>query len=166
MLSEVYHDDLKQALRDIRIRDSEIKDIPKGFDAFVSRVNTLYRRIGPEFRTDRTGRTVRAIYCGLLGCADPSRKEEFNKWYNERHSPETINNDIFSFETGYRYEVVDPLDPMPHQSAPYLTLYETSADRAKALKGLSELRKQSVAVKDTVWIELLRVYYAGLFSPI
>ncbi len=166
VLSEVYHEDLKQALVEIRTRDSEIRNGPKGFDAFVTRVNTLYRRFGPEFRTDRTGTTVQAIYCGLLGCADPAREEEFNKWYNERHSPETIHNDIFEFDTGYRYKVIDPNDPVPHQSAPYLTLYETSSDRVEALKGLSALRKQSVALKDTLWIELLRVYFAGLFNPI
>lgn len=165
-LMEVYQDDLRQALKDIHIRENEILEGEKGFKEFIVKVNTIYRRFGPEFRTDYSGKAVQAVYCGLLGCADPAREEEFNKWYNQRHSPETINNDIFSFDTGYRYKVVDPLDPMPHQSAPYLTLYETSADRAKALKGLSELRKQSVAVKDTVWIELLRVYYAGLFSPI
>lgn len=166
VLSEVYHEDLMQALDEIRTRDSEIRDVPKGFDAFVTRVNTLYCRIGPEFRTDRTGRPVQAIYCGLLGCADPAREEEFNKWYDERHSPETIHNDIFEFDTGYRYSVVDPYDPIPHQASPYLSLYETSMEPSKALEGLLGLRKRSVAVRDTIWIELLTVYYAGLFRAL
>jgi hypothetical protein len=166
ILSEVYDDDLSNALMQIRTRDSEIKSAPGSFDGFVTKVNTLYRRIGPEFRTDRTGRTVQAIYCGLLGCADPAREEEFNRWYNGRHSPETIHNDIFEFDTGYRYSVVDPSDPIPHQSAPYLSLYETSHAPSLALNGLAGLRKNSVAVRDSIWIELLTIYYTGLFQPV
>lgn len=164
-LMEVYEDNLEQVLKAVHQRENEILKGEHGFGEYVTKVNTMYRRIGPEFRTGRSGEPVQAIYCGLLGCADPSREEEFNKWYNERHSPETIINDIFSFDTGYRYKVVDPVDPVPHQSAPYLTLYETSSDRSEALKGLSALRANSLVVRDTLWIELLRVYFAGLFSP-
>ena len=163
VLSEVYHDDLKQALEDIRTRRSEIKD-SEGFDAYVAKVDTLYGRLGPEFCTGRTGREVKTIYCGLLGCADPAREDEFNTWYDERHSPETIRNDIFQFDTGYRYGVVDPYDPIPHQSSPYLSLYETSLEPSEALEGLVGLRKNSIAVKDKIWIELLTVFYAGLFK--
>jgi hypothetical protein len=166
VLSEVHHDDMEQALMEIRRRDSEIKNIPNGFDAFITKVNTLYRSTGPEFRSQRTGRPVQAVYCGLLGCADPAREEEFNQWYNKRHSPETIHNDVFQFDTGYRYAIVNPYDPIPHQSAPYISLYETSAAPSLTLKGLSELRKNSVAVRDTIWIELLVVYYTGVFSPL
>jgi hypothetical protein len=164
-LMEVYEENLEQALKAVHRREHEILKEGYGANEYITKVNTMYRRIGPEFRTGRTGEPVKAIYCGLLGCEDPSREEEFNKWYNERHSPETIINNIFSFDTGYRYEVVNPLDPVPHQSSRYLTLYETSADREEALKGLQELRKQSLAQKDILWIELLRVYFAGLYSP-
>jgi hypothetical protein len=101
----------------------------------------------------------------LLGCFDLSREEEFNKWYNDRHSPETVVNDIFSFDTGYRFKVVDPNDPMPHQSAPYLSMYETSATAEETLKGLAGLRKNSTAT-DQVWVDLLTIYYAGQFAPI
>jgi hypothetical protein len=166
VLSEVYHEDLNQALMEIRARDSEIKGALKRFEAYVTKLNTLYGRIGPEFRTERTGRTVQAIYCGFLGCADPAREGEFNRWYNERHSPETIHNNIFEFDTGYRYSVIDPCDPIPHQSAPYLSLYETSLPPSQALQGLSGLRKNSVAVRDTIWIELLTVFHTGLFRPL
>ena len=131
-----------------------------------SKVNSLYRRVGPEFRSERSGRPIQAIYCGLLGCADPAREDEFNKWYNEAHAPDTINNNVFSFDTCYRYEVVDAHDPMPHQSSPYLTIYETAANPTEALQGLSGLRRHSVAVWDTVWKELLQVYFAALFCPI
>lgn len=165
-LSEVYREDLKQALKEIRERETRIIDEGKGFTAVIAKVNTLYRRIGPEFRSGRSGRSVEAIYCGLLGCTDPAREEEFNKWYDERHAPETIENDIFSFDTGYRYKVVDPNDPMPHQSSPYLTLYETSMNPSTAIEGLAGLRKKSVAMADTIWIELLSVCFAALFRPI
>ena len=166
LLSEVYHEDLGQALVAIRSRITGIKEGPHNFDACIERVNTVYRAIGPEFRTVRTGSDVKAIYCGLLGCADPAREEEFNQWYNERHSPETIHNDIFEFDTGYRYGVVDPCDPIPHQASPYLSLYETSADPPDAQAGLLGLRKNSLEVRDTTWIELLVVYFAALFRPV
>ena len=165
-LIEVYQDDLTRSLQDIHKCENKISEGQNGFSKYIAKVNTIYRRFGPEFKTDRSGDSVQAIYCGLLGCADPSREDEFNKWYNERHSPETVKNDLFSFDTGYRYKVVDPADPIPHQSAPYLTLYETSLDKAEALEGLTALRKNSVAVNDTLWVELLRVYFTGLFSPI
>lgn len=165
-ISEVYHENLQGILKHIHKREEQLIGGERGFDAFVSKVNTVYRRIGPEFRSTRSGRPANVIYCGLLACADPSREDEFNNWYNERHAPETICNDVFSFDTGYRYKVVDPNDPMPHQSATYLTIYETSASPEETIKGLAAIRKRSVAVSDSVWIELLRVYYAGLFGPI
>jgi hypothetical protein len=163
-VSEIYKDDLTQAIKDIHRREAEIDSGPKKNFSFVSKVNTVYRRIGPEFRTPRTGRAVRSAYCGLLACSDPARKDEFNKWYNERHATETIINDIFEFDTGYRYEVVDPNDPMPHQSSPYLTLYEAGAKPEATLKGLAGLRKNSLG--DRLWVELLIVMYAGLFAPL
>lgn len=164
-LWEVYHHNLEQALKDIHEREGEIIREKKDSSVFIAKINTLYRLVGPEFRSERSGRPIQAVYCGLLGCADPAREDEFNKWYNERHAPETINNDIFSFDTGYRYQVVDPHDPTPHQSSPYLTIYETSANPTDALQGLSALRGHSLAVWDTLWIELLRVYFAALFKP-
>jgi len=164
-ICEIYKDDLEGAIKDIHRREAEIASSPKGISSFVSKVNTVYRRIGPEFRTERSGGVVRCVYCGLLACADPDREDEFNKWYNERHAPETIVNDVFAFDTSYRYQVVDPNDPVPHQSSPYLTLYETGAIPTEALKGLVVLRKHSVEISDKLWIELLRVMYAGLFAP-
>jgi len=162
---EIYNDDLVKAMKEIHQRETEAANGSKGISLFVSKVNTVYRRIGPEFRTERTGTPVRAVYCGLLACADPGREEEFNSWYNERHAPETVQNEVFAFDTGYRYEVVNPNDPAPHQSSPYLTIYETSADPEAALRGLAGLRKHSVDISDRLWVELLRVLYAGLFAP-
>lgn len=164
-LSEVYNDNLEGVLKEIHEFEEELATTNRDNDSRVSKVNTMYRMIGSEFRTERTGREVQAILCVLCGCTDLSREAEFNEWYNERHSPETIINNIFSFDTGYRYQVVDPNDPMPHQSSPYLSIYETSASIEDTLKGLAGLRKESTAT-DQTWVELLTVYYAGVFKPL
>ena len=162
-LQEVYRDDLEQILKEIREFDAALLARGQRFDGFVAKMATLYRRIGPEFRSERSNSPVQIVYCGLVGCADPAREDEFNKWYNEKHSPETLDAGIF--DTGYRYEVVDPNDPVPHQSAPYLSLYETSIDLA-ALQGRLDRFRQKMISEDPLWVNLLKIYYSGLFRQI
>ena len=86
-LWEVYHDDLKQAHQEIKERVVELKAKIKSFDAYVKLVDTLYGRIGPELRTERTGRPVTGVHVILCYPTDLAREDEFNKWYNEKHAP-------------------------------------------------------------------------------
>ncbi len=65
---------------------------------------------------------------------------------------------------GYRYRVVDPNDPAPHQSAPYLSFYETSIDPLKAMEALAGFRKRCLS--DPLWVNLLGTYLTGGFRQI
>ena len=161
-LAEVYRSDLEQAGKDIRISITELQTRGQGFDAMAAKMDTLYRRTGPEFRSERTGKPIQAIFCALVACNDQAREEEFNRWYNEKHSLETLESGLF--DTGYRYKVVDPHDPMPHQSAPYASLYETSADPLTVLEAIPGLRRERLS--DSLYVGLLSIYYGALFRPI
>jgi len=160
-LAEVYRTDLKQALREYRNFDTELKARGQGFEAMALKLDTMYERFGPELRSERTGRPIKVLYCGLLGCTDSTREDEFNKWYADRHGPETLEAWA---DTQYRYKVVDPNDPVPHQSTPYITLYETGMEYSELQHALPAFRKQSQS--DPLWVNLLGVYFAALFRPI
>ena len=159
---EVAHADLPAALKAIHKRESEL--IAKGggaAQAQLTKVNTLYGRAGPEFRSGKTD-PIQIIYCGLVGMLDRSRTAEFDKWYNDRHSPDALNAGLF--DVGYRYDVVDLHDPLPHLSSPCLSLYESSVPLPELQKKLESFRKAMIEV-DPLWVDLLGIWYSGLFRP-
>ena len=162
-LSEVYRDDLEQAIKEIRQAEAEFNARGHSFDAMIKKVDTLYRRIGPEFRSERTGRPVTGLNLGLTYALDTRREDEMNKWYDEIHSPETV--EWGPYDTGYRFKVVDINDPVPHTtSAPYLAFYETSIDPLTAIEELQGFRKKCEV--DRLWVELQCVSYTGAFRKI
>jgi len=161
-LYEVYHDNLKQALKEIHQREDELKSQGKWFTDMIVKTNTLYQRVGPEFRSERSGSPIQIVYCGLVGPSDMSRKAEYDKWYNERHSPDALEAGLF--DVGYRYDIVDPDDPMPHQSSPCFSFYETSVDLPTLQQRLENFRNKMIEV-DPLWVNLLGIYYTGLFRP-
>jgi hypothetical protein len=164
-LAEVYHDNMKQALKEIRQSDAELKAQGKGFSEMLVKLETVFSKMGPEFRSERTGREVKWLMFALPGCADTSRDTEFNEWYDTKHSPETLETEMF--DTGYRYEAVDLHDPMPHHTTKYLSFYESSMpiDIEKMLEEMTKSRKRFTK-EDPLWVHLLEVYYSGLFSTI
>lgn len=159
---EVYQEDLKQAHREIRQRIAELTDQGKGFDSMVNMVDNMYRKVGPELRTERTGRPVTGIYMVLNYPVDLAREEEFNNWYNEKHGPEGLAVGIF--DTSYRYKVVDPKDP-PHP-VPYVTLYEPSMDPLEARLAWNPDFIRSKWQNDPLWVDLLGVIWTGGFRQI
>lgn len=158
---EVYHDDLPWALKEIHRREGELTAEGTALQYLLIKVNTLYRRAGPEFRSGKTA-PLQIVYCGLVGYMDRSRRAEFDRWYNERHSPEALEAGLF--DVGYRYDVVDPDDPLPHLSSPCLSLYETSVELPALQHKLESFRRKMIEV-DPVWVELLGIWYSGLFRP-
>ena len=159
---EVYHDDLPVALKEIRKRESELAATGgSAAQAMLTKANTLYRRAGPEFRSGKTD-PIRIVYCGLVGMMDRSRTAEFDKWYNDRHSPDALNAGLF--DVGYRYDVVDLHDPLPHLSSPCLSLYESSVALPDLQKKLESFRKTMIEA-DPLWVDLLGIWYSGLFRP-
>lgn len=159
---EIYKEDLKQAHREIRQRIAELTGKGKGFEAMVNMVDNIYRRTGPELKTERTGRTPTGIYMVLNYPVDLARDEEFNKWYNEKHGPEGLA--IGVYDTSYRYKVVDPRDP-PHP-VPYVTLYEPSGDPLKARLAWNPDFIRKTWGSDPLWVDLLGVIWTGGFRQI
>lgn len=159
-IAEVEHGDIEEAGRQLR---TLYADVRSGHDAWeLRRLDTLYGRIGPEFKSDRSERPVKFVYCGLVGCTDTSREDEWNRWYDDKHSPDAL---VGAFDTGYRYAVVDPTDPVPHQATRYLSLYETGHELDRLQQILGDFRQEMIAT-DPLWVNLLAVYYSGLFTPV
>ncbi len=158
---EVYRDDLKQALKEIRQREAELKNQGKGFDAIVKMVDALYGKTGREFRTERTGRPVTGAYIVLCYPTDPAREEEFNNWYNDKHIGEALKLGVQ--DTVYRYKVVDPLEVIPYRPY-YLSYYETSIDPLERRNRV--LSHRSKWFSDQIWVNLLGVHMTGGFRRI
>jgi hypothetical protein len=159
---EICQDNLKQAFREFQQKRDELKTQGRGFDASVNMVDNVYAKTGPEIRTERTGRPVTGIYVVFNYCVDLARQDEFNQWYNERHSPEALAVGIW--DTTYRYKVVDPSDP-PHP-IPYATLYEPSMDPLKAKLAWNPGFIRSMNQNDPLWVNLLGVIWTGAFRQI
>ncbi len=160
-LHEVYHDNLPVILRELHKREAELISNSSAAQPMLIKLSTLYRRAGPEFRSGRKD-PIQVVYCGLVGMMDRSRSAEFDKWYNERHSPDALNAGIF--DIGYRYDVVNLHDPLPHLSSPCLSLYESSVSLPELQKKLESFRKTMIDV-DPIWVDLLGIWYSGLFRP-
>ena len=90
---------------------------------------TMYRRIGPEFRSSTEKREVRGLKLIMTECNDPTREEEFHHWYNNVHIPDILSTGLF--HTAYRFENAtpekSPTTPRAGGSR-FLTLYETDSD--------------------------------------
>ena len=102
-----------------------------------------YKKIGGEFRA--ASRPVRGIMASMFDCADRSREEEFNDWYNDVHIPDVLATGLF--HTAYRFEVAEP-DRHVRRSdwgkatrAQYLTICETDSNQPD--KAASEVSKLS-----------------------
>ncbi len=160
-ISEVYRDDLKPALKEIRQKQAELAARGKGFDPKVEMIDTLFGRVGPEIRTERAGRPVMGIYLVVCYPTDPARETEFNDWYNQKHGPEALA--LGFYDIVYRYQIVEPNDLIPNHSS-YITLYETSIDPLEARQKLISFRPKWFA--DRQWVDLLGVGWTGGFRPI
>jgi hypothetical protein len=158
-IAEVQGDDLDAAGRELR----ELYDgLRAGRGDELRKLDTLYGRIGPEFLTERSGRPIKMVYCGMVGTTDTSREDEWNSWYDAKHSPDAL---IDAFDTGYRYRVVNPVDPGPHQASKYLSVYEIGHTLEELTPILAAFREEMIAT-DPLWVNLLAVYYSGLFTPV
>ena len=90
---------------------------------------TMYRRIGPEFRSSTQRRDVRGLKLIMTECNDPTKEQEFHDWYNNVHIPDILETGLF--HTAYRFENATPTQTpkMPRAGGSrFLTLYETDSD--------------------------------------
>ena len=158
---EVYRDDLEEAWKEIRQRDADLKAQGKGFDDMVKMVDTLYRRVGAEQRTERTGQPIKGMYVVICTPTDPARDDEFNKWYDERHGPDAL---ALGFQdTCYRYKIVDWKETVPFRYH-YVSLYEMSMDPLEARQKLVSYRWKWL--EDPLWVNLLGTIWTGGFRQI
>ncbi len=155
-LWEIYHEDLDFAFDKILARDAELKEAGQGFENMVRKVDTMYKRITPKIRSERSDRPVKGVYTVFCYNTDPAREDEFNEWYNEKHAPETL--DLGFLDSVTRYQIVDKNKPEPHQT-PYLSVYETSMDPLEARNSLVASRWKWEP--DTIWMDLLGLNYTG-----
>ena len=160
VITEVLSDDLSAAAPALRDLYTELRANRSAPELF--KLDTLYERVGPEFHSERSDRPVRHVYCGLVGLNDITREDEFNQWYNDKHSPDALAD---AFDTGYRYRVVDPTEPVPHQASRYVSIYEISHDLGRLQEHLAAFRAEMIE-SDPLWVNLLAVYYSGIFSPL
>jgi hypothetical protein len=158
---EVYRDDLKLALEDIRRRDAELKEQGKGFDGIVKMVDALYEKVGPEITTERTGSPAQGVYLVLCCPTDPAREDEFNTWYDERHAPDALA--LGYQDTCYRYKIVDKSDVIPFRYY-YASIYDISMDPLEAREKLISFRYKWL--EDPLWVDLLGVSWTGGFRQI
>ncbi len=81
-----------------------------------------YEKTGPMFTTELTGRPVRGVHAVFTKCSDPSREEEFDRWYNILHARDGLAGG--PYHTAYRYHNLRA-DQAPSR---HLALYETDLD--------------------------------------
>jgi hypothetical protein len=106
--------------------------------AEAARSSTLFaaecRRVGPEFRSDRSERETAGILVVGTNRRPPAPQEAFDDWYNRVHVPQILATGLY--HTAYRYEVVQA----GHFPGRYLAIYETEQDPWIASQALAEYR--------------------------
>ncbi len=168
----IFREDIEEAHKEIKKKSRQVvsersatvspdETVEYPTFAYVRMVDTLYRRIGPEFRTDRTGRKIFGVHLELCFPTDPAREEEFNEWLNEKHVPDILSLGVY--DTAYRYKILHTNDRLPFRPY-YANIYETSNDPLEALKIYTDCRAKWL--EDKVWVELFGVYWAGSFRQI
>lgn len=65
------------------------------------------------------------LFLVATSCKDPTREEEFNRWYNQTHIPE-IKQRVPGVKGATRYQLVDQAEGQPK----YLAVYELEDEAA------------------------------------
>jgi hypothetical protein len=117
----------------------------------------MWRRIGPEFTTPRSGR-VRpgGLFIIESTCTEPDRLEEFNAWYDRAHILDLLATGLFI--TAYRFEAMTG-----QPGARYLALYETDGDPLEAVSSFSRDHRPRLKAAGRL-SDIIDVTYRGIFS--
>jgi len=78
-----------------------------------------FKRLGGEFRA--TVRPAKGVLMVFANCKDPSKEDEFNRWYEDIHIPDILDTGLY--QSAYRYESVEYIEDTT--SGKYLAIYET-----------------------------------------
>lgn len=112
-------DDLCAALGEFEGSSRELLQQGQVQDVVDVVLTSVFRAIGPEFRSGAEKRKVSGLLVFLSNCRDEAREREFNDWYNKVHIPLHVLRSG-RYHTAYRYESIDP---KPGQSK-YVSIYE------------------------------------------
>ncbi|MBS45645.1 MAG: hypothetical protein CMH83_21225 [Nocardioides sp.] len=112
----------------------------------------------------------------VLSNAEPGRDEEFNRWYDEQHVPDTVQK-LDSIVSGRRYRRLD-LQGAPSHPFRYLAVYEIPDDeldsarqqfvdqRAERVEALAAGREPLIPVSDAISPDVLVGFFAPTGTPV
>ncbi|MEE9285038.1 MAG: DUF4286 family protein [Dehalococcoidia bacterium] len=81
------------------------------------------------------GRKPTGVLIVMVNNTEPSKEDEFNKWYNEIHIPDVVG-------TGFYYHATRFVNTNPKPGeAKYLAIYET--DQEDPIGAFAEMQKQT-----------------------
>ena len=86
------------------------------------------------------GRYPHGLLLAITNCADPSKEEEFNAWYNHMHVPDVTAPGIFRH--ALRFVNTDP----SAQAGKYVATYETTWEDVS--KAMPAHREASVKLRE------------------
>lgn len=101
---------------------------------------------------------MRAIYIVTSNCTDPTRHEEFNRWYDDVHVPHVLKAPGMMGAQRFRRRS----DPKSGEGE-YLAIYEMDSPDPEQV--LVELRAQSAALRERgEWIDCIEVVATALYE--
>ena len=142
---ELEEDDLEAAALAFEAQRVEHRRQEQGQPAVQIADAATWRRVGPDFRSAGSrGAAVSGLLAIEALCTDPSKLEDYNRWYNGTHVPDMLGTGLY--HTAYRFENISP---EPGRGA-YLALYETDQDPLSAQRAFWQDFRP-------IWIETGRV---------
>ena len=96
-------------------------------------------------------RKATGVLVVLVDNLEPSREEEFNRWYDTVHVPDILSAGSFHWVTRYRAE-------SPKSPAGYLAVYETDWEDPRSAVGAMAARPTPAALWDAIAPFHLAVY--------
>lgn len=102
---------------------------------------------------------MHAIYLVRSNCSDPSRHDEFNKWYDDVHIPHVLRAPGMVGAKRYR------LATKGANEAQYLAIYEMDTPDPEQV--LTDIRAQSAGLRERgEWIDCIEVISTALYDQL
>ena len=94
-LYETEHDDLAEVMQKLDALLGDLHQRGRIHPALEMVHVALYRGMDSGFQTRATGQKTRGIMVMESDCSDPSREEEFNRWYDDIHLPDVLSTGLY-----------------------------------------------------------------------
>lgn len=116
----------------------------------------MWRRIGPEFTTPRSGREMPGgLFIIESNCTSPDRVDAFTTWYDGTHIPDLLGTGVFI--TAYRFEAM-----AGQPGGRYLAIYETDGDPLAAVTTFVREHRPRLKAAGRLG-DLIEITYRGIF---